>query len=501
MPFEDGNSGKREPRSVNKKIEERLQFCSGLPSLPAVAIKVIELANDPAATMSQISDHVSLDPALAAKLLKVANSPLYQTRRTPSNVRQAVSLMGTHAAIMIALSFSLARSFTRQHRNGIMDTSAFWRRSILSGLACRAVGQQLKLKSLDDLFLAGLLQDIGILVFNALMPEDYQPLFSAAPDHEALLAAERKSFDCGHDEVGHWLLKRWNLPDYLAAACLTSHQRHASAAPDLSLPACVAVSGWIADLFLAPDDYAAALRAGDEARARLGLDEQELAQVMDTIRGGLPAVEELFDIAIGAPECAAITEQARELQVVHNLIKVRELEEKAQRDALTGVHNRGFFDEALRREFDLSTRHGWPLSLVLIDLDHFKAVNDTYGHQAGDSVLVSVVRTVLGQIRHDDILARYGGEEFALILPGTGQEAATRLLLRLRDSIAGQLHVQEDGKQITVTVSIGLAAHMDDRVSFERPEEMLKAADQALYSAKHAGRNQLITWTADAFCD
>lgn len=481
-------------KKVNENIERRLRFCSTLPTLPAVAIKVIELANDPGATMVQISDHVSLDPALAAKLLKVANSPLYQTRRTPSNVRQAVSLMGTHAAIMIALSFSLTSSIKKQHVSGAMDTNLFWRRAVLSALACRSLGEKLEMEALDDLFLAGLLQDIGILVFDTMMPEEYQPLLASPSNHDALLAAERATFDCGHDEVGYWLLKRWKLPEYLALACLASH---CPPSPDTTatMAACVAASGYIADSLLHPDDAGMASRAADEVRQRLALDAGALANVLDTIRAGLHAVEELFDVSVLDPsQAAAIMAEAKDLLVVHNLHKVRELEEKSQRDALTGVHNRGYFDDALRREFDLATRHAWPLSLVLIDIDHFKAVNDTYGHPVGDSVLVSVVRTVLGQIRQDDILARYGGEEFALILPGTALMPATKLLGRLKDSIASLTHLDDRGKPITVTASIGVATHMDEVTRFDRPEDLLKAVDRALYAAKQAGRNRVVTW-------
>jgi diguanylate cyclase (GGDEF)-like protein len=480
--------------NVNENIARRLQFCSTLPSLPAVAIKMIELAKDPDASMVEIGAHVSLDPALSAKLLKVANSPLYQTRRTPTNVRQAVSLMGTHAAIMIGLSFSLTSSFKEQRDNTNVDTALFWRRSILSALACRALGEKLGMDALDDLFLAGLLQDIGVLAFDAMMPEQYRPVFTSASDHDALLQAEHKEFDCGHDEVGHWLLKRWNLPDYLAQACLASHNPPAAETMTPAV-ACVIVSGYIADSLLEPNNAAATSRAEEQAQTWLSLNPQALAVVLETIRNGLHTVEELFDITLlSDSEMTAIMAEAKELLVIHELKKMHELEEKSQRDALTGAHNRGYFDDALRREFDHATRHHWPVSIALIDLDHFKHVNDTYGHPRGDSVLISVVRAILGHIRQDDVLARYGGEEFAIILPSTPLEPATTLLVRLKECIAALRHVHDDGEHISVTTSIGVASHMDGSCYFETPEAMIKAADQALYAAKKAGRDRVIVW-------
>lgn len=479
---------------MDENLAKRFRFCTTLPSIPAVAIKVIALANDPYADLIQICNQISYDPALSAKIIKASNSPLYKSRRAPDNIRQAISMLGTHAAIMIALSFSLTNSLM-QHSAKSANSNNFWRRTILSALASRALGEKLGYKTPDDLFLAGLLQDIGILAFSSMMPDEYAPVFAAASSHDELLKAERTTFGSGHDEVGYALLKRWNLPDYIAMACLASHSKPGPVSSESVVTGCVAVSGYIADYFLDPKAEGAVSAAVDAAERWLDLDNAALTEIIEIMKIGLHPVEELFDMTIIHPaELNGIMAEAKELLEMHTFIKMRDLEERSQRDALTGAYNRGYFDNALQREFDLSNRQGLPFTIAMIDIDHFKNINDKYGHPTGDAILIAVVREIFGQIRQDDIFARYGGEEFAVILPGTSLLSSAKLLVRLKDSISGITHQHEDGSIIKVTVSIGVVANMDGGERFEHQADLIRAADQALYAAKHAGRNQIVVW-------
>jgi len=164
----------------------------------------------------------------------------------------------------------------------------------------------------------------------------------------------------------------------------------------------------------------------------------------------------------------------------------------ATTDPLTGIYNRGFFDETLRREFEIAVRRRWPLSVALIDLDHFKDINDTYGHPAGDAVLVAIARAAMAQLRQTDALARYGGEEFAMILPDTSQEQGVAILERLKEAIAAIRYRDEQGLQVKVTASIGVATFGEGASMFAAPDELLKAADRALYVAKRGGRNRVV---------
>jgi diguanylate cyclase (GGDEF)-like protein len=166
-----------------------------------------------------------------------------------------------------------------------------------------------------------------------------------------------------------------------------------------------------------------------------------------------------------------------------------ELERLSRTDSLTGLLNRRRFLEMCEREQIRAARYGRPLSLVLVDLDHFKQVNDTHGHAAGDQVLVEVARVLRSGVRDVDLVARYGGEEFAVLLPDTGRAGAEEVAarcLRLIESTP----ILVDSQRLDVTASMGVAAIPHERA--KRVEDLIRLADDALYRAKREGRNRVV---------
>jgi diguanylate cyclase (GGDEF)-like protein len=169
------------------------------------------------------------------------------------------------------------------------------------------------------------------------------------------------------------------------------------------------------------------------------------------------------------------------------LRKEAELEQLAITDALTGLYNRRFFQSRLAAEVGRAKRYGRVLSLVMLDLDNFKEINDQHGHQVGDHVLAEVGKILAGNVRASDIVCRYGGEEFAALLPETGPEQAGRAAEKLRTRL--KEHFQGGSDSVALTVSLGVASYPSPCVADEN--DLVKRADAALYEAKGLGRDRV----------
>ena len=167
----------------------------------------------------------------------------------------------------------------------------------------------------------------------------------------------------------------------------------------------------------------------------------------------------------------------------------KKLYEQATKDALTGVHNKKYFVDHLKTEFAYAYRHHEPLSLILLDIDYFKKVNDTYGHVAGDIILKEMATVVNETLRQEDLFARYGGEEFAVVLKNTDLAHAVLIAERLRGMVAAHEYYVDDQK-IPVTISLGVSTLIGQ--NHLKPIFLVQEADHRLYEAKNAGRNRVM---------
>jgi two-component system, cell cycle response regulator len=166
----------------------------------------------------------------------------------------------------------------------------------------------------------------------------------------------------------------------------------------------------------------------------------------------------------------------------------RQMYESALRDGLTKVFNKKYFTDYLEKEFAFAMRHKGPLALIFLDIDHFKKINDTHGHPAGDFVLAELSQMMVELLRTEDVLARFGGEEFTILCRGSDQNGAKIVAERLRRAVE-ERKFTFGGKEIPVTISLGIAAVPESNVSDH--SAFLAAADKALYEAKRSGRNRV----------
>lgn len=485
-------------------LETQLSCCRDLPSPPGVALRILALAQDPDVLMATAADTIGLDAALSARMLRIANSPLYASRRRVENLSQALTLLGLNATLTLALGFSLATGLRNSRAGSETAEERVWRRSVIAALAARLLGERAGIRKLEELMLAGLLQDIGALALLQLDRERYGNMLAAEPAPLVRLELELECFGSDHAEVGHWMARHWNLPPLLQEAIRHSE----SAQPQTPFEACVVVSGTLADLWLREDTEAAREDAIVAAHAHLQLDPTTVDGVIAQMSHMLPDIAKMFDVRISQPErIAALLDEARELLVLRNLREIQEaararkdadefehrarrLAEEARRDPLTGVYNRSQLETVLEKEFEASSRHGWPLSIAFVDLDDFKKINDGWGHLVGDQVLRTFASSLLKHLRNSDIVARYGGEEFLIVLPGTDERAALGVMRRILLEI-GQIPMASiNGQPLHITFSAGLATQGAVE-QFNHVDQLLKAADEALYGAKRDGRNRV----------
>jgi diguanylate cyclase (GGDEF)-like protein len=228
--------------------------------------------------------------------------------------------------------------------------------------------------------------------------------------------------------------------------------------------------------------------SGLELLRQLKQSFEELPVIMVTGYGSIETAVE--SMRTGASDFVTKPVTAAVLDIrVKRAIEYAQTKRLANTDGLTGLYNRRSFQERLQQEVDRANRYNRPLSLIMIDIDHFKTYNDTHGHLQGDDILVEVANTLKRLSRTSDIVARYGGEEFALILPETDSANAEALGKRLQEQVEGcQFPGEAHLPGQTLTISVGIASY----TSPDTLEALLEAADMALYQAKREGRNRVV---------
>jgi diguanylate cyclase (GGDEF)-like protein len=210
---------------------------------------------------------------------------------------------------------------------------------------------------------------------------------------------------------------------------------------------------------------------GRRVGALIGLDREPSAREPRLAMPVLRAVRVLLEPAAVALDNALILKRAEALSVT---------------DDLTHLYNSRYLNQVLRRETKRASRSGRPLSLLFIDLDGFKAINDTHGHLFGSRALVEAAAVIRGSARETDVVARFGGDEFALVLPDTGGEGAFAVGERIRDRLAAHRFLADAGLNLRLTASVGVATLPDVAAS---AEELVHAADAAMYRVKESGKN------------
>ncbi|MCC7144977.1 MAG: GGDEF domain-containing protein [Phycisphaeraceae bacterium] len=483
---------------MNQELLDRILCSPRLPSLPTIAVEVIELVQRDDVTVRQIAQTISHDPALSSKILKTVNSSFYGQTTSISSIDHALVILGLNSVKTLALGFSLVSNLQATAEEGF-DHLTFWKRSLYAAAAARVLAKKIELIHEQEAFLGALLQDLGMLALDQTLGREYRRLaLEAHGNHRQLLKLEREQLQLDHTEVGEALGKAWHIPTILLAP-IRFHETPSAAPPELqALVRCVTLGNVSAEILIGDDTERMVHRYLQLSNRWFNLPESYAQPLLQAIHNNTVELKRLFDVPTGDfSSASAIMTRANETLTQISLKQQRqsvELEERnrklaqmASTDALTGVANRRMFNEFLKEQFDDLDATGEPLSLVIMDTDHFKSFNDTHGHQIGDRVLAELAAALRQAAPPAALVARYGGEEFVVVLPGLDRPNATRWAEQTRCQIAKRPFPGNPGQTLQVTVSAGVATA--EAEGFTNPEQFIKAADQAVYAAKAAGRN------------
>ncbi|MCH7598491.1 MAG: GGDEF domain-containing protein [Myxococcales bacterium] len=489
---------------------EQLRKASSIPSPPGVALEILNLNQGDDIDIDELAEVVTRDPAIVAKLLRMANSANFGRPGQVSDIRQAIMTLGLRSVNLLALSFSLA-SYSKGEGGGRFDYQRYWTSTAVITTASSILAKEHLSRFKDEVFLASILCDFGQLILAEAATKKYRPVLqrkakSSAPLHEI----EREILDTDHAEIGGELLGEWGLPTLICNAVQHHHAPHKDLITDddaRALAQVLQVASMVADLYTGTD-MATSLEALQSAASEyFGMDSNACQELLESTEANMAEIGEMLGLECDDPgEIAAIRVRATEYLVKQSIalhqqieavsadsaeLKKRNvaLEERATTDALTGLRNRGYFDEWIESERERAGQTGHPLGLLLLDIDHFKSVNDDHGHPCGDDLLRAISAAIQQAAGNGNIVCRYGGEEIAIIAPETDYSELAILAEKLREAVAAT-SVTHDNKPVQRTVSIGGYANPPGQ---SLPESlcMMKLADEQLYRAKSEGRDRI----------
>ncbi len=494
------------------EMQRELEGDIKLPTPPAIAVKILNNIRNENSAIEELIGIISADPALTAKLLRIANSGFYALKSAVTSIERAVALLGTNLIRNIALSFVVTNDL-REAKQHYFDFDYFWRRSLTSAIAADLTCQTLGEKD-DDIFVMALLHDIGIVATYLNHRQGYSSLLQTKQTSSMPLAVlEQEQFGFNHQQVASALIEKWNLPEHFTIPISYHHNPDAAPQQWQHKAAILHLSDQISALYCRAGNSSKVHQIKDLCQKWFQLDDSQITTLLDNVATQSVEIMHVFDIEPGElkPYSQMLQEANEELERINLsyeqlVVELKEAKEKSDRlsallqdanqrlnslvytDGLTNLYNSRYFHQYLHKEIGRSKRYHFPLCLIMFDLDFFKKVNDTHGHPVGDMVLVNIAETLQQIVRPSDVLARYGGEEFALILPETtlygGELFAQRLIRTIR-----QITTRYEGNEICVTASLGVTARAPEDLHIEA-EKLLKTADKALYMSKRNGRNQ-----------
>ncbi|MBI4698459.1 MAG: diguanylate cyclase [Nitrospirae bacterium] len=438
-----------------------------LPSLPVVAAQVIKVVKNDEFSLRELEKIISCDPALTAKILSVVNSSFYAVPYKVDSIDKALSILGVNGR--------------------------------------------------DDIFVTALLMDIGVAVMFMCKPDDYMKVFNEKFSMGTnVVEAEHSIFGFNHQTVSSQILKQWNLPENIYMPIAYHHNKDKCPAEFCDMVDILAIADLASSIYHGSSTIEKLKKLERLLKDKFNVAKADVESFIDSVAEKTIEVLATFEIdasdmkphsiilqeavaelgklnmsyeqlVMGLKESTKKAEKyAGELQKVNEKLKVL-----AFSDSLTGLFNHRYFQEQMEKELYKAERNSLVLSLIMIDIDNFKKINDTYGHSCGDKVLTAIGETIQASAREADTAARYGGEELVIILPETDMQYARVIAEKIRENVE-KLLVRINDYNVNVTISAGISTYEPQRGIMSKAA-IIETADRALYNSKMSGKNKVST--------
>ncbi|MBX2797236.1 MAG: diguanylate cyclase [Myxococcales bacterium] len=501
---------------------------ASLPAPPRALASILDAASDPDVQIDSLARMVAADPSFAAVVLKTANTTRYRgSRQEPiTDLRQATLRLGVRSLRNYALCHT-ARCCAASGDLGEFDLNQFWEDCVRRAVAAELLAEHLHGVDPREAFTVGLLLEVGVVVLMMAHPE-HAGAWGDVQHAEPIvrLSQELVLFGRTHADTNAELAEEWQLPDEIALPLIHHHNADSVPTPLRDMARVAAGAETLASVLSSHDKRSTLDRANHQLADLIGADTDKVSEIVDALGQRVQDAAEALGIHVGEqPRMEDILKAANQSLVNMNLSyedlvrrlealiiekealaaqldeRNRELQRLSVTDTLTQLPNRRELFRRLNDELHRIKRHGTSLAMVVADIDHFKRINDTWGHVFGDEVLTKVATTLGGCARTNDVVARVGGEEFAALLPNTDLRGGATLANRMRVSVSRLPLTAPDGQTVRITVSFGIAwlqGPWRGPTNIEAVSTQLySAADGALYHSKKNGRNR-VTPSTDA---
>ncbi|MEQ8770900.1 MAG: HDOD domain-containing protein [Phycisphaerales bacterium] len=491
---------------MDQQLLDKVLACPTLPSLPAVALRVIELTNNPDVSIDELAKAIRFDQALSARILRTVNSSYYGLRERCTTIHKALLLLGMRPVKSLVLGFSLIDAVDEDDGHTGFNYREYWRRALYTAIGAREIARLTDAAEPDEAFLAGMLQDVGMIALHEALGELYDAVLAeTGGDHAKLCRSELEHFEIQHPDVGAMLAEQWNFPAELTVP-IRFHERP-TAAPGhaADLTRCVAMGGAIHDALTEDDPTPALRRLYTRCKQWFNLTPSAVDDIIKTVADSARDVSRMFHLDTGARADATRILAAAEKQLVdlsradpRTTYAGEELAKTfagaGEYDPLTGAIGPAGFDQAVRAAFGHARQGEMALTVVQVKVDRCEQLTDEHGEVARDELTIGMAAILHQHFEPlGGVVCRPTPTLFSVVLPGTARPTALAacdsFLTHLHRSV-GRWMPETPALHDAVTASIGLATL--DRHStgaFATPDELVTGATHALRAAVSAGGN------------